>query len=150
MNAYDLVLALNQYAALDPSPVCWTRWNSGGLAASGIYCWTCAMAEVVIGHGEIVVYEISYESDGCAHCSICNLILDYHLTDCGVDEELDYFHGLRLTTPLPKQDAYHIARIIEAAPENKDALRLAKRALAKATEPHLNPEAKEGTHHGID
>lgn len=52
------------------------------------------------------------------------------LTDYGVDAELEHFRTVRFRKPLNREAAFHISRIIDAAPDNLKAQSLARRALA--------------------
>ena len=135
--AFALGAALDAYAALEPEPICWTAGSKADQGSD--YCRSCAERRVWASFAAVpspggLFVDGGWggdESDGCAHCADCDCILDYYLTDFGVESELEHFHGRRLGAPVSRETAFHIARVIEAAPENERTLRLARRAVAK-------------------
>lgn len=66
--------------------------------------------------------------DTCKNCMICGALLDYALNDCGVESELDHYQSCSPRAPLHPGDAFHIARMLEAAPQDPAVLRLARDA----------------------
>ncbi len=70
-----------------------------------------------------------HHEDTCKHCLICGALLDYALNETGVASELDHYQSCSPTTELRPGDAFHIARMLEAAPADRAVLRLAQEAL---------------------
>lgn len=132
--ATDLADRLDGYAALDPPPCCWIE-TATGQASHDDYCPACATAAVA-KLPELAGAEIWQRSDppapddSCCHCSTCGALLAYALTEAGVDEELAHFAAHPPAAPLSRDTAYHIARIVEAAPDDTEAVALATRAIA--------------------
>jgi hypothetical protein len=99
------------------------------------YCRCCAEDFVEKVNKELqnddnLVFGASLDGeDSPAICYICHAILDYDLSSHGVEYELDHFMRRRFRKRLTAEDAYSIARMLEAAPENKDVLRVANRAI---------------------
>lgn len=80
------------------------------------------------------------EEDTCKHCMTCGALLDYGLNDWGARHELlHYEEALPRHASLPPGEAFHIARIVEAAPYDKAILALARMAITK-----LPPERNIG------
>lgn len=78
------------------------------------------------------------ESDYCRHCYRCGCILCYSLTDIGVSEELGHFRENPPSAPLSRSVAYHIARILEAAPDDREAQALGAAAVMAIEEEALS------------
>ena len=53
------------------------------------------------------------EEDGCLHCKICGSVLEYWLTDFGVQAEKEHFADDEPSFPLSREEAYHLARIAD-------------------------------------
>lgn len=131
-EAREMETLLQRYAGIDPPYPCWL---GGDRADPGPdYCRECATERVKAGFGEFVDggYDAA-EAEHCCHCEGCGKLLDYFLTDYGVRDEMQHFHGRRLRSPLDREEAFHIARILEAAPNDKAVLRLGRRALKAAS-----------------
>lgn len=121
------------------------------------YCCTCAeelLASVLplLPKDEHEEHRISatdlHHEDTCKHCMVCGALLDYALNETGVASELDHYQSYKFTSRLLPGDAFHIARILEAAPTDPAVLHLARRALRRipppsADEPATNPSQYE-------
>ena len=77
-----------------------------------------------------------HHEDTCKHCIICGALLDYALNDTGVESELDHYRHCRFVIDLTPGDAFHIARMVEAAPADPAVLDLARRALRRLPPGH--------------
>ena len=121
---------LEAYAGLEPP---YQHWLAGeGSDAGPSYCRPCADKAVANGEGEFVDGGFpGAEDDTCQHCEICGCLLHYSLTDYGVAQELEHFAESPPETPVSKEDAYHIARLLVAAPDNPEIITLARLALAE-------------------
>lgn len=129
--ALNLRIKLDQYAAIDPSLPHW--FDCVGFEPSYSYCRSCAyeiaaQADVRDDDGPIN-FGCAGESDGCMHCELCGVVLDYILTDYGASCEIEHFSTARFRTPLGREEAYHIARMIGALGDDTEAVRIAERAV---------------------
>jgi hypothetical protein len=135
MDTRDLERALDSYANIDPPYPCWLGGDN--VDAGELYCRPCAEKVVADGKAEFVDGGYAHQTeDCCAHCHTCGQVLDYFLTEAGVGYELDHFSSVRFRSPLSRDDAFHVARVVEAAPDDPAAVRLAKRAVAKIPSTH--------------
>lgn len=127
-DSWELIRALESFANLSPDSV---YWLGGDKADQGLsFCRGCAEKRVAKGDGEFADGGWgSQENDGCCHCEDCGCLLQYSLTDYGVSEELGHFTENPPTSPLTPDVAYHIARIVEAAPDGNEAAALAELAI---------------------
>ncbi|AMK23237.1 hypothetical protein GG804_02050 [Sphingomonas histidinilytica] len=109
------------------------------------YCRDCAdrLLEKVLPHlsaSERHDHRISstelHHEDTCKHCLICGALLDYALNETGVAAELDHYVSHPPSRPLRAGDAFHIARMLEAAPADHGVLRLAREALRRIPRKH--------------
>lgn len=141
MTADQMIERLDAYAGLSPD---YPHWLSGGDGdPSELYCATCAEMEVAEGHADEIDGGWGPEdADYCCHCERCGVVLDYNLTAHGVARELEHFRANPVSSPLSKDDAFHIARVVEGAPDNAEVLRIAEGAIAAITYGH---PAKETT-----
>lgn len=156
MQAYEIEAALDRYArAGGVKPVqayyIWGEFrieHEGGVLYSDEaheYCEACAdalLAKVLplLPEDERENHRVSptdcHSEDTCKHCMTCGVLLDYGLNDWGARSELDHYE-----TELPKHDdlppgeAFHIARIVEAAPNDEAVLALARIAVARIPQP---------------
>jgi hypothetical protein len=112
------------------------------------YCRTCADALLakafpLLPKEEQDEHRVSstelHHEDTCKHCIICGTLLDYALNPTGVESELDHYRHYNVTAGLSPGDAFHIARMIEAAPTDADVLRLARRALRRLSKTQRSP-----------
>lgn len=105
------------------------------------YCHDCATGlvetyrkrnEIEETEDEPVVVPISMnDEDCCSHCTKCGALLDYQLTDAGVGQELQHFEdSFAEHAAISADDAYHIARILDAAPGNEEVIKLGQKAVA--------------------
>lgn len=67
--------------------------------------------------------------DSPARCSSCGAVLDHTLSSYGVASELDHYRANPIKSPISGGEAWEIARIIEAAPDDEEALALGRAAL---------------------
>ncbi|WP_454887938.1 hypothetical protein [Sphingomonas oryzagri] len=104
------------------------------------YCFTCAeelLASVLslLPKGEREEHRVSAtdldHEDTCKHCMVCGALLDYALNETGIASELDHYQGCNLASELHPGDAFHIARMLEAAPADRAVRRLAQDALRR-------------------
>lgn len=104
------------------------------------YCLQCA--EALLGKALIhlpederdehrVSFTELHHEDTCKHCLICGALLDYALNDNGVAAELDHYLSQPPSPELRPGDAFHIARMLEAAPADRAVLRIARQALRR-------------------
>lgn len=123
---HEISDALIKYSAVEPKPHCWLEDSDDGED----YCRECAEKEVSAERAKFVGGGYgSHESDGCRHCCKCGHVLDYSLTDAGARDELRHFKDYPPCSPLKKDDAYHIGRLLECD-QSKSVVELAMRALA--------------------
>jgi hypothetical protein len=61
-------------------------------------------------------------------------MLDYSLTDEGVAYELDHFRSIRFHKPLFRDDAFHVARMLACATDDKEVVAVARRAVRAITQ----------------
>lgn len=128
----DLVLTLDRYAASVEPPPPW--WLSGGDAdPSIVYCRGCVEKAVAQNPDAEIDGGFTCEEDGCQHCETCGRLLSYTLTDYGAREEIDHYSRVRFRKPLNKGDAYHVARMLAAAEDDKHAVAIARRAVRAIT-----------------
>ena len=139
-DATNLQLRLDQYAQLDPPYPCWLSGEADvcwigsekppRTADNGLnYCLQCAEKRLAAGEGEFIDGGYgAMEEDTPCHCEDCGALLDYTLTDYGVDYELEHFNTVRFRGDLSRDDAFAIARMIGANP-TQEVVRLARRAL---------------------
>lgn len=125
---------LERYSGIEPAPLCWLGGDEVDQGPS--YCPDCADKHVQAGRASFVDggWPSSGE-DGCIHCYDCGCILDYSLTPSGVSEELFHFASVRFRGRLSKERAFHIARLLDAAPSDGDVIRLGQRALRRIATP---------------
>lgn len=125
----DAVRVLDAYADMSPKNPCWLDGDDANAGLS--YCRDCAEKAVAAGDGDSVDGGWDWQkSDGCVHCETCGALLGYVLTEYGVEEELDHFsQDKSITTPLSKDVAFHVARVLEAAPEDSRAIAVASKAV---------------------
>lgn len=121
----ELLRKLETFAALDPP---YQRWLAGDNADAGpSYCQPCAEKAVAAGKGEFVDGGFpGGEDDNCQHCDTCGCLLDYTLNDHGVSVELDHFAEHPPEAPISKELAYHVARVLDSATDNPEAIQLAR------------------------
>lgn len=72
-----------------------------------------------------------HAEDTCKHCMICGALLDYALNENGVASERDHYEAVGGSGQLLPGDAFHIARMVEAAPADPSVLRIARAALRR-------------------
>lgn len=126
---------------MDVPPPYWL--SGGGTEATYTYCLPCAKAVAKAHPGAEIDGGWSGESDSCVHCEKCGCLLEYTLTDNGAAYEIEHFSSIRFRRPLTRDDAYHIARMLAAAPDDPDAIKIGKRAMRWLPECRAN-RAGEG------
>lgn len=109
------------------------------------YCEACARALLekalpLLPENEREDHRVSATTcdseDTCKHCMICGALLDYGLNDTGAEIELEHYEAeLPNRDTLSAGDAFHIARIVEAAPKDDAVLAMARMAMAKIPQP---------------
>lgn len=125
-DIYDFARVLERYSDIEPAPLCWLGGRDADQGPS--FCPDCAEKRVLSGQAEFVDGGWSSGEDHCVHCEDCGRELDYNLTAEGVSQEVCNFAHRRLRAPLNKHAAFHIARVLFAAPNDPDVKRLAVRA----------------------
>lgn len=129
MKVGEIERALFGFASIQPEYPCWMANGDAGPS----YCFACATKKAAETGDEVDGGYRRYENDGCCHCDICGVLLDYTLTEYGVSEELDHYERRRFRAPLHPEDAYHVGCLLRDAPENPNVIRVAKRFVAKLT-----------------
>lgn len=77
------------------------------------------------------------EEDGCSHCEDCGKLLEYSLTDYGVDEELEHFLDRDPFDWNDPDDCFHIARIAQGVftdAQKRNLYNILKTSINKPTE----------------
>jgi hypothetical protein len=83
------------------------------------YCMSCALLvieECNMIEGKTLEIDGGWgmgEHDTCCHCTKCGVILEYTLTDYGVDAEIDHFLSGRDDGPLTPSDAFHLLKVFD-------------------------------------
>ena len=65
-------------------------------------------------------------SDGCVHCVECGVLLQYELTDYGLENELSHWEDCPPDKNSNGDEYYHLARIAGGVHSDKRKSRLAK------------------------
>lgn len=110
------------------------HWIGGSVNEGGSYCQSCAEAQIAILKKASPDKDFfldggweAHESDSCVHCQTCCALLEYTLTDYGVDYELDHYsRHMRRKGPLSPEEAYHIVAALEQLEWCDDAKRVAR------------------------
>lgn len=122
-----------RFAKMRPEYPCWMGNGDAGPS----YCRACAKKRAAETGDDVDGGYRRYENDGCCHCDLCGVVLDYELTEYGVFEEIEHFQKRRFRAPLNREEAYHIGCMLRDAPMWADALepalKVAKRFAAKLT-----------------
>lgn len=101
------------------------HWLGGDGADQGpSYCRDCASKLVAAGEAEFVDGGWMQDNDGCCLCEECGRLLDYTLTDYGVEEELSHFKSVRLRGAMSPELAYQLSRVLEQHHEHPEVLAL--------------------------
>lgn len=133
----EIIKRLHKWAATDVQQRHWL--TGGGSEPSCTYCYSCAVKAAAAHPGSEIDGGWPGEEDGCLHCDTCGCLIEYSLTDYGASSEIDHFRSARFRTSLSRIDAYHLARMIEAAPNSPDAKRIVKRAARWIPDATLTP-----------
>jgi hypothetical protein len=123
----DIKIALNLYAG-------WTRYAPYWLSnddSGATYCRKCALEALKAKPDAKLEGGCGCEGDSCEHCETCGKCLDYTLTSYGASTEIDHYSKVRFRGPLSRDEAYHLARMFDANPDDAAALKIVRRAIAK-------------------
>lgn len=127
LESIDLQIKLDRYAGLNRFDPYWLSNDDSGCT----YCRKCAMEALKANPGAELDGGFHCECDSCQHCETCGKLLDYTLTNYGASGEIDHFSKIRFRVPLDRDEAYHIARMLGADRCNEEAVKVARRAVAK-------------------
>ena len=130
-NALDMLMTLDAYAAVPDAPYWLERSNK----SSETFCYGCAQKELAKYPDALLGGGYGGEEDGCLHCETCGALLDYTLTNYGADSEIVHFRTVRFRSPLSREEAYHVARMLAGAEDDPEAIRIAARAVKKIPAP---------------
>lgn len=129
-TASGLEAFLDIFSGEDPPFPHWLSGDGPNVAVPS-YCRPCAVKAVAAGLAELVDggWEPE-ESGGPVNCESCGRLLAYRLANFGVGQELDHFRGrfARSHAPVWPLEAYEIARMVEAAPNDSEVLSIAESA----------------------
>ena len=117
------------YANLNPDGQFWVE--CGGRDDGENYCRKHAEEKIAADGDDTLCGGDYSESDSCCHCSVCGKLLGYVLTDHGAEAELSHFKSVkfRRNKPLDRVTAYHLARLIDARPNDLEVMRIAACAI---------------------
>lgn len=112
------------------------HWIGGSDNEGLSYCQKCALEKIAGLSAEWLISDKEFfldggweahEADSCVHCDICGALLEYTLTDYGVNAELDHYsrHMKRKGHLLP-EEAYHIVAALEQLEWCDDGKRVAR------------------------
>lgn len=130
-EADQIASALDRYAGHNPPLPCWLEDENGHFDGA-LYCRSCARRKVITealapnllcgGHSREV------GADNCCHCEACGVLLDYDLSTYGGEAELEHFSE-HMPDRMDTVTAFHIARMVEAIPDDEEALAIGRRAV---------------------
>jgi hypothetical protein len=136
----QLVEQLERYSGIEPPDAYWLEdTGSGEWLNCAEYCLPCA--KKVQGRRKTLYLSGGagwIESESCVHCAKCGKLLGYTLLKHGVLSELQHFTANPPAAPLRKEEAYHIARVLDCAWDEEDvaeATALAQYALELILQP---------------
>ena len=127
IESAKIQIALNRYAGWHRAAPYWLYMDDCGYT----YCHKCAVMALTSRPGAELDGGFSCEGDSSEYCETCGKLLDYTLTDYGASVEIDHFSKVRFRAPLSRDDAYCIARMFGANPDDETALKVARRAISK-------------------
>lgn len=105
---------INALGEFDPP---YEYWLGGDDVDQGpSYCTQCAEKQVTAGNAQFVDGGWLTEHDGCCHCDTCGQLLDYTLTDHGVESEI--YHFAENPPGTDSETIFHLLRLLEAAPDD--------------------------------
>lgn len=127
---YELLSLCESLLSKRESSPPYVHWviNKDGYDEEGDFCPECVIGElvrVVTEQGRVdeddddtrTIYEYpATEDDGCRHCETCGALLDYTLTNYGVENELDHFSDADSVWDWNDADAcFELSRVINGA-----------------------------------
>ena len=123
----------------EPEKLHWVESEYKDVDESEDRCYECAKkkAEELTERLKVKVFVSGgslQESDTCAHCQDCGELLEYTLTDCGVESELDHYLAEDSEIDFDREEAYHLLNVLECYPHsehNKRIIELAKKIQEK-------------------
>lgn len=143
MNIDEAIGQLDQLALGGDFP--FPHWVGGDDVDQGpSYCRACADAKVEAGEAEYVDGGWPQEEDGCCHCEACGRLLDYTLSDYGVEQELDHYLVTPPKSPLGAEEAYHLSRLLENYHEHPAVLALLPAVEIAIKDPARTDTATQG------
>jgi hypothetical protein len=91
------------------------------------FCWSC-VKELISNPvaGDNWDGGFCCEEDECEHCEKCGKLLEYTLTDYGVDEELEHFTEYPPENLDDADECYHLARIAHGVYTDDQKLKFLK------------------------
>ncbi|WP_339829429.1 hypothetical protein [uncultured Arenimonas sp.] len=131
-RAQEVLTQLNRIAGEVEAP--YPHWLGSPADQGPSYCFDCASARVSAGEANFVDGGWPQDNDGCCHCEDCGRLLDYTLTEYGVESELEHFRGTRFRRAINPELAYHLARLLEHHDDQPQVLKLlprVRRALSR-------------------
>lgn len=126
-DVHELKIKLDRYAGMCRAAPYWLSNDDCGFT----YCRECALKELAASPSAELDGGYHCEGDSCAHCETCGKLLDYTLTNYGASAEADHYSKVRFRTPLDRDEAYRIARMLDANYNDEEAVKIARRAVAK-------------------
>lgn len=104
------------------------RWVHGDGSGDDL-CRECAEKVVAAGKGEFVDGGWgAQECDCIPYCDGCGALLSGWLTDYGAEEELAHYRENPPDSLIGPYDALHIARLLDAMPDNEEVRDIAEAA----------------------
>jgi hypothetical protein len=126
-DAVAMIIALDSYAAVPDAPY----WLEHSGESSDTFCYDCAQKELAKYPDALLGGGYGGEEDRCLHCEMCGALLEYILTNHGADSEIVHFRTVRFRSPLSREEAYHVARMLAGAEDDPEAIQIAARAIKK-------------------
>jgi hypothetical protein len=123
----DLQIRLDRYAGYNRADPYWLSTDDCGYT----YCRKCALEALAASPGAELDGGFFGEGDHSEFCETCGKSLDYTLTNYGASVEIDHYRKVKFRAPLDRDEAYYVARMLGADRDNEDAVKIARRAVAK-------------------
>lgn len=124
---FDELSHMLDQKASEPEPPYWFYNHAqleNGYDEADSLCWDCihqVMPDAKIG--EHFGGGWCCQEDGCEACEKCGKLLDYTLTDCGVQSELDHFTEHPPENLDNKSECYSLARIAHGISTDENKLK---------------------------